>query len=190
MTKTQIIKLQTDVGTVPDGFWGRNSQAALEKHLKSLMACRNPWPKSDQKSLQAFYGSPGDSKQHTFISVSDSWGVKYDGQVVTRITCHKKVSESLRRIIEKLSQFPEGREVLGKYAGVYNNRKMRGGSSPSLHARAAAIDLDPAKNGNKTHWPTRATMPLVVMEEFAKECWLCAGAFWNRDSMHFEATRI
>jgi hypothetical protein len=28
-----------------------------------------------------------------------------------------------------------------------------------------------------------------VMEEFAKEGWLAAGAFWSRDSMHMQATR-
>ncbi len=200
MTKTQITQLQKDVGTVPDGFWGRNSQAVLERYLEGLMPRRNPWPKSDQGSLQAFYGSPGDTNHHTMISFPASWGVRYDGVIVTRINCHKKVADSLRRIIERLSQTVDGRmilakyrptprDVIGKYAGVYNNRKMRGGNSPSLHARAAAIDLDPASNGNKTHWPARATMPLSVMEEFAKEGWLSAGAFWNRDAMHFQATQ-
>lgn len=189
MTKAQIIQLQRDIGTEDDGFWGRNSQAALEKHLEFLMPCKNPWPKSDQRSLQAFYGSPGDSSQQTLIEFPASWGVRYDGQTVTRINCHKKVADSLRRIIEKLSTFPEGRKVLGLYAGVYYNRKIHGSSSPSLHARAAAIDLAPGSNGNTTHWPTRASMPLVVMEEFAKEGWLSAGAFWNRDAMHFQATQ-
>jgi hypothetical protein len=32
-------------------------------------------------------------------------------------------------------------------------------------------------------------MPIEVMEEFAKEGWLPAGAFWSRDAMHFQATR-
>jgi hypothetical protein len=32
-------------------------------------------------------------------------------------------------------------------------------------------------------------MPIQVMEEFAKEGWLAAGAFWGRDAMHFQATR-
>jgi hypothetical protein len=32
-------------------------------------------------------------------------------------------------------------------------------------------------------------MPIEVMEEFAKEGWLPAGAFWSRDSMHFQSTR-
>jgi hypothetical protein len=66
---------------------------------------------------------------------------------------------------------------------------MRGGSNWSLHAYGAAIDLAPHNNGLHTHWPTRATMPLEVMEIFARQGWLPAGAFWSRDPMHFQATR-
>jgi hypothetical protein len=65
---------------------------------------------------------------------------------------------------------------------------MRGGSTPSLHARGAAIDLDPDNNANKQHWPASATMPFAVMEAFAREGWLSAGAFWSRDAMHSQAT--
>jgi hypothetical protein len=32
-------------------------------------------------------------------------------------------------------------------------------------------------------------MPLDVMEIFAREGWLAAGAFWGRDSMHMQATQ-
>jgi hypothetical protein len=77
---------------------------------------------------------------------------------------------------------------VNKFFGTFVNRKMRGGSLPSLHARAAAIDFDANRNGNTTHWPTRAHMPLDVMEIFAREGWLSAGAFWSRDAMHFQAT--
>jgi hypothetical protein len=66
---------------------------------------------------------------------------------------------------------------------------MRGGSTPSLHARGAAIDLAPSTNGNREHWPSRSNMPIEVMEEFSKEGWLSAGACWSRDGMHFQATR-
>jgi hypothetical protein len=66
---------------------------------------------------------------------------------------------------------------------------MRGGSLPSLHARGAAIDLDADNNGNHVAWPVRATMPLEVMEAFAREGWLSAGAAWLRDGMHFQATQ-
>ena len=67
---------------------------------------------------------------------------------------------------------------------------MRGGYTPSLHARGAAIDFDSYDNGNSTHWPVGATMPIGVMEEFAREGWVAAGAFWGRDAMHFQATKI
>jgi hypothetical protein len=116
-------------------------------------------------------------------------GVRFSGQSVSRINCHRRVAESLLSIIRELATFPEGRTALAQYAGVYNNRPMRGGSLPSLHARAAAIDLIPATNGNRTAWPTRATMPISVMEVFARYGWLSAGAFWGRDAMHFQATR-
>jgi hypothetical protein len=32
-------------------------------------------------------------------------------------------------------------------------------------------------------------MPLEVMEMFAQEGWLSAGAFWGRDAMHSQATK-
>jgi hypothetical protein len=79
--------------------------------------------------------------------------------------------------------------VIRRYFGCYVNRPIRGGSTPSLHARGAAIDFDANRNRNAQHWPVSATMPIEVMECFAREGWLCAGAFWSRDAMHFQATR-
>jgi hypothetical protein len=35
----------------------------------------------------------------------------------------------------------------------------------------------------------RADMPLEIMECFAREGWLSAGAFWGYDAMHFQATQ-
>jgi hypothetical protein len=32
-------------------------------------------------------------------------------------------------------------------------------------------------------------MPIEAMEAFARVGWLAAGAFWNRDAMHYETTR-
>jgi hypothetical protein len=66
---------------------------------------------------------------------------------------------------------------------------MRGGRLPSLHARGAAIDLAADTNGNTTHWPTRADMPIEVLACFAREGWLSAGVFWSRDGMHNQATQ-
>lgn len=190
MTTAEIKELQVRVNTTPDGLWGPKSTAAAKAHLNALKPPKNPWPSSDQKSLTAFYGAPGDESQLVNMPVPAGVEVHYDGKPVKTIRCHRKIGPSLTRILIELSKFPEGRAVLKKYAGVYNNRPMRGGSTPSLHARGAAIDLDPGSNGNNSHWPTKSTMPIEVMEAFAREGWLSAGAEWpsNRDAMHFQST--
>ena len=186
MNRSQIIHTQQVVGAEPDGFWGPKSIAACQSYLRGLMPSPNPWPKPNQSSLTAFYGMPGDESQHTRINVT-GLGVKYGGKTVNVILCHRKVSDSLLRVIKNLSlTYPE---ILAGYAGCYNNRTMRGGSTPSLHARAAAIDFCPDDNGNRVAWPASATMPIEVMATFAREGWLAAGAFWGRDAMHMQATQ-
>jgi len=187
MTRAQIITLQQRIGTTPDGFWGPASIRACQAHLRRLMPVPNPWPAANQAALQGRYGSPGDESKLTHIDVT-GLGVLYDGRAVRVIRVHRECAESLLRIIRHISAGPF-RYVLAEFGGVFNNRTMRGGSSPSLHARGAAIDLMPGTNGLNTHWPTRATMPIEVMEIFAKEGWLPAGAFWSRDAMHFQATK-
>jgi hypothetical protein len=187
MTRTQIIDMQKRIGTTPDGFWGPRSIAACQQHLRSLMPSPNPWPSTLQPALTGFYGNAGDESRLTFIDVT-GLGMRFAGTTVTRIRVHERCAASLLRIIRDISASPF-RYVLSEFGGVYNNRPMRGGTLPSLHARGAAIDLMPATNGNLTHWPTRANMPLEVMEIFAREGWLPAGAFWSRDAMHFQATK-
>jgi hypothetical protein len=187
MTRTQIQSMQARIGTAPDGFWGPQSMAACQRHLRALMPSPNPWPATDQASLRAFYGDAGDPMQLTSLPVQ-GLGIQYDGKPVKSILCHHKVAASLKRVLEEIAAGPHS-AILREFAGVYNNRPMRGGSLPSLHARGAAIDLAPGTNANSTHWPSRATMPLEIMEAFAREGWLAAGAFWSRDAMHFQATR-
>jgi hypothetical protein len=187
MNQEQIKAIQSKIGTTPDGFWGPKSVKACQSYLRKLMPPQNPWPKTDQSSLTKFYGPSGRESQLVNLDVL-GLGILYDDKPVKTILCHKKVAESLKRVLTAISK-GQNSHVLKEYAGCYNNRKMRGGSLPSLHARGAAIDFSPSSNGNNTFWPTKATMPLEIMEEFAKEGWLSAGAFWSRDAMHFQATK-
>ena len=186
MNKAEIKHVQCRIGTVVDGFWGPNSTAAAKRHLRKLMPF-SPWPKTDQASLTRFYGKPGDESRLINLSVT-GLGLRYEGGAVRTVRCHHKVGDSLHRVLTAISN-SEFSYILHEYAGVYNNRPMRGGSLPSLHARGAAIDLDPDRNTNRSHWPIAAKMPIEVMEFFAKEGWISAGAFWSRDAMHFQATR-
>jgi hypothetical protein len=187
MNHHQIIELQKRIGATPDGFFGPKSIRACKDHLRGLMPVDHPWPTQDQGALTRFYGRPGEESMLVNLAVNDL-DIRYDGKNVKSIRCHHKVAPSLRRVLENISKTPHA-WVLKEYAGCYNNRPMRGGSLPSLHARGAAIDLAPSTNQLREHWPSSANMPIEVMEEFAKEGWLPAGAFWSRDAMHFQATR-
>lgn len=186
-TQTSIKAMQTRIGVQADGFWGPKSMAACQAHLRKLMPKPNPWPLSDQKSLTAFFGPPGDENRLTRLDVT-GLELKYEGAAVASLLCHLAVSSSLKRVLTEISKSPHA-WVLKHFEGCYNNRPMRGGSLPSLHARGAAIDFAASTNGLKTSWPVAASMPLEVMEMFAREGWLAAGAFWGRDAMHFQATR-
>jgi hypothetical protein len=185
MNHEAIKRMQAKIGTTPDGFWGPKSIAALRAHLRAMMPNPNPWPAADQASLTAFYGRPGDESK--LIRISAPVPMLYDGQRVTTLYVHHKVAESLSRALKAAYEVDPA--TVQDYYGVYNNRAMRGGSLPSLHARGAAIDLDADRNGNLVSWPVAATMPLEVIECFAREGWLSAGAFWGRDAMHFQATQ-
>lgn len=186
MNAQQIKDIQARIGTTPDGFWGPKSIAACQRHLRSLMPANNPWPNTSQASLTAFYGPAGDESRLTRFDLPR--GTLYDGQIVRHTRANERCFESLSRVLQAIAESPD-RDILKEFAGVYYNRPMRGGSLPSLHARGAAIDLAPSTNGNKTSWPVKATMPLSVMEAFAREGWLAAGAFWGRDAMHFQSTK-
>jgi len=185
VTSTEIKAIQSKIGTTPDGFWGPKSIAACQRHLRSLMPSPNPWPKSDQASLTKFYGASGDESQ--LVNLPAPVPMFYEGKRIKTIRCHAKVAASLARALA--AAYAVAPDVVKVYDGCFNNRQMRGGSLPSLHARGAAIDLDASNNGNHVAWPVRATMPLEVMEAFAREGWLSAGAAWLRDGMHFQATQ-
>ncbi len=185
MNSTEIKAVQSKIGAIPDGFWGPKSIAACRLHLRALMPSPNPWPESDQASLTEFYGAAGDESQ--LVNLPAPALITYEGVKVKTIRCHKKVAESLSRVLLKVSELPGCQPIV--YDGCFNNRLMRGGSLPSLHARGAAIDLWADNNGNLVSWPVAATMSFAIIEAFACEGWLSAGAFWGRDAMHFQATQ-
>lgn len=185
MTNAGILEIQRKIGVKADGFWGPKSIAAAQAHLRALMPSPNPWPKSDQDSLNYFYGAAGDESK--LVSLPAPVLMAYEGAAIRTIRCHRKVADSLARALTTAASVAP--EIVAVYDGCYNNRPMRGGSTPSLHARGAAIDLCADSNGNHQSWPVSAMMPVAVMEAFAREGWLSAGAFWGRDAMHFQATQ-
>lgn len=191
MTSAQIKAMQTRLGVVADGFWGPVSQGALRTYLRNLMPSPHPWPASDRASMERFYGAPGD--EANLISIAPPYPMLYDGKAIKTLRCHKKVADSLLRVLHNIrdiiARHPEDSDEAQDYGGCYNFRPKRGGTSLSIHSWGAAIDLDADDNTFRDHWPMKADMPLTIMEAFAREGWLSAGAFWGYDAMHFQATR-
>jgi len=193
MTEAQIIHVQRRIGAEADGYWGPKSEKACRAYLLDLMPRPHPFPKPSQ--VTAFYGPHGDEHfTPPTRKIELPFAIYYGERRVTTLNPHVKCADSLERVFQRLGGiYPteQARKAAGiaTYDGLYNPRLMRGSSTKwSMHSWAIAIDLDAGDNGNSTHWPTKATMPLEVMECFAKEGWTAAGAFWGRDAMHFEAT--
>jgi len=173
-----------------DGFWGPQSQKTCRAHLRSLCST-NPWPASDRRSIETFYGRPGD--ESNLVSFEFPFPMFYGDKKVAKSRCHFKVVNSLLHVLNNIGSLYSGDEEIIEeaedYGGIYNFREKRGSSSLSLHSWGIAIDLDADDNTFRNHWPLSADMPLEIMECFAREGWLSAGAFWGYDAMHFQATR-
>jgi hypothetical protein len=182
MNQQRIREIQEVIGTSVDGRWGRFSQAAVEKHLRSLLPDPYPYPKS-YREMFSFYGEPGDTKNFTRINTSSLDNLLYDGKRVRSIECHKKIATNLLNFLTELNS-SEYAYVLRKYGGCYVKRKVRGGTNWSDHAWACAIDLDVDKNKLKWHWPMQAQMPLEVYEIAAKHQATSFGWTGNFDAMH------
>lgn len=193
MTQAEIKRTQERVGAKPDGFWGPKSEAACREYLRALMPSPHPFPK--QSDVASFYGPHGtQTSSPPMADVPLPFPIFYERREIWTLHCHEKCAESLKRVFQRLSRvFPDeaSRDAAGitTYDGIFNPRPMRGGSAWSMHSWAIAIDLNAGPNGNNVHWPTKAVMPIEVMECFAAEGWTSAGAFWSRDAMHFQATQ-
>lgn len=190
MTITEIKAIQTKIGAKPDGRWGKESVKKCKEYLIRLAGTRNRFPNDTQSSLEAYYGTWGDAgyEERGTLTVA-GLGIEYMGKPVTKITCHRKVQESLYFILKEISESDHA-WILKHYAGCYQARAQRNGNKPSRHGWAIAIDLNPPNNGNLTKWPEVATMPFGIIEIFAKHGWMSAAVWWGRDAMHFQATKL
>jgi len=154
----------------------------------------NRWPSRAQ--LESFYGRPGTG--HTMLNIPFPMRIAWNkSQSVNRVTVHSKCADSLDRILKEILQvygYDEIRKLgIDLFGGIYNNRPIRGGSVPSVHAYAAAIDLDPERN--QLRWGSdRAVFARPVygkmIDAFEREGWVSLGRERNFDWMHFQASTI
>jgi len=156
----------------------------------------NPHSFPKYKDIRSYYGEPASNLK----TVSTPYALKlaWDIQTkVSKITCNKKVANSLVGILEDIRDH-YGLEVLKKlgldlYGGAFNNRKMRGGRKLSTHAWGVAIDLDPARNRlrwNRSKAQFAKPEYSFLLDAFAAEGWVSLGEAKDYDWMHFQAVRV
>jgi hypothetical protein len=156
----------------------------------------NKWPKQDYNSMCAFYGPVGENQTRLVLpfTLKLAWDTSTS---IKRITCHEKVAESLYKIFENTLKTYGERELrklrLDLFGGCLNVRKMRGGSSWSIHSWGAAVDLDPDRNTLRMT-SKQASFAKPEYRDFwnivEKEGWVSLGRVKNYDFMHFQAAKL
>ena len=196
-----------------DGYWGPQTDyafGALQQKIETgnppavwrpeEIQVENPnnWPpQQDEDVLMDFYGPPGNYSL-TMIQLPYLHRLAWKpGTVIQRFQCHEKVHDSLKRVLMRVLDHygTEGIRSLrlDMWGGCYNNRKMRGGSKPSMHSWGIALDYDPSNN--KLKWGRdRATFARPEYDAWwnfwEEEGWFSLGRHKNFDWMHVQAARL
>lgn len=195
-----------------DGLWGPQTAFAYEclvelrKHGAMPVFTRpgevevenpNNWPsQKNEQDLIDYYGAVG--KSQISIVVPYPHIIAWDKRKsVTKITCHKKVSASLNRVLTKVKNHYGMDEVhrlrLDVWGGCLNVRKMRGGTRNSMHSWGIAMDYDP--ENNKLKWGSdKASFALPDYNRWwdfwEEEGWISLGRQRNYDWMHVQAAKL
>ncbi len=165
------------------------------------------FPRTDRASMDAFYGKHilgADGKPTaawkeqylTFIHTPYPMRLAWDTDtIVTRIRCHKRIAESLERVLKNILLHYGSVEAvraarMDLFGGCYEFRAVRGHNWLSTHAWGAAIDLDPERNGLGVKYnEAKNMMPMAVVRLFESEGWQWGGLWKRGDAMHFQAAR-
>lgn len=158
------------------------------------VAGKNAWPL--QRDCMTYYGGVG--LNQTTLVLPYPMKVAWDKKTLIRkFSIHEKVHDSAARAFEKIANAYDEKQRaelgLDLFGGCLNVRKMRGGSSYSMHSWGIAIDFDPERNTLKmTRSQARLAKP--DCEEFWRiwesEGWVSLGRHSNYDWMHVQAARI
>jgi hypothetical protein len=194
-TERETLKFQAKNGLKPDGVVGPKTWAFVTT-VSDNTPLSQRWPKQDYTSMVNFYGPVGENQTQLDVpyKLKLAWA---PSTTLTKVTCHQKVAKSLYTILENTLKTYGEKEIsilrLDVFGGILNVRKMRGGSSWSIHSWGAAIDLDP--DNNQLRWgKDKASFAKPIYNDFWKiveaEGWVSLLKERNMDAMHIQAARL
>lgn len=152
------------------------------------------WPR--QVEVPSFFGAVGTNQ--VTLDLPFPMRIAWEpSKTVTRVSCHAKVRDSFAGVWQQsvkhygLARLQQLR--LDMFGGCLNVRKMRGGSSWSMHSWGIAWDVDPERNQLK--WGRNlASLDDAVYDPFwaIVESYglVSLGRARNYDWMHFQAARL
>lgn len=190
-----------EVGEV-DGYYGAATRHALEA-FKGRAFVRPPeeprdiavqWPK--QSECTRYFGPVGENQASVQLpyKMKIAWDLK---STITQFSCNRKVvaplTEVFTKTLEVYGQDKISQLGLDLFGGCLNVRKMRGGSSWSMHSWGIAVDLDPDRN--QLQWGRdRARFARPEYEQFWQIVEATGatslGRARNYDWMHFQYARL
>lgn len=149
-----------------------------------------------QSQMIAYYGQPGTNQVE--MKLPYPFRLDWDPTtIVTKMTCHKLAVDDYSQIFETtLSHYGlDGIRQLGidMWGGTLNIRKMRGGTSWSMHAWGCASDFLTATNDLRTPWKKAAfSKPEYVafVNAWLSLGWVSLGLEHNFDAMHFQRAQV
>ena len=144
----------------------------------------------------AKYGKPNETGKGYLVTINIPYPMRlaWDTSVtVTKVSCHRLIADKLLAVFNDLNchyGYNKIKELgIDLYGGCFNYRKMRGGTSWSLHSWGIAIDLDPARNTLKeTKRTARFARPEYkpMIDIFYKHGFESLGVESDYDWMHFQ----
>lgn len=192
-----------DTGAI-DGLAGPQTRIALEqwqdrlrgKTPRAAEIAHQPALFPRQRDVRAFYGEPGQNQ--VMLDLPFPMRLAWDRDtVIRRFSIHAKAHESAARAFARIRDRYGDAALralgLDLFGGCLNVRKMRGGTSLSMHSWGIAIDVDPAHNALR--WGRdRARMAgpdyAAFLDIWEDEGWISLGRERNYDWMHVQAARL
>jgi hypothetical protein len=148
-------------------------------------------PTTGQSAVISKYGEIGDKSQLTTLTFP--YPMYYGGKLTKTTTVHKLAKDSLESILKEILNTYGLKRIkelkLDQFDGLYNIRNKRGGSTPSIHSWAIAIDINATDNSLRARTGT-ALFSKPEYQQFIniwyKYGWKSFGKELGYDWMHFQ----